>query len=589
MVDFLKLKHYFVLIALVVGTLTSFAQREKNYIILFDCTGSMRTNGLWKAAQSALDNNIALRTSIPESHFTVIPFGDTPYETCSFSNTEYSKKKQDIFKILETYIHQAKFTNISDVLKSGFKQTDPNKDNEIYLFTDGMPNGGDSSQKVAQTIEGWCANHRNAKLFYVALTKGVINPVIKQAIDGCPDASIVQCENGIVPIIANISNDVYTNLEELDNVVEMAFSLPGNFGLTSSSSDDLFNLNILGAKASNGKIKLQISAKGGLSTDKLHQSLQGKEHVFQTIIQCADRRIAITDPIVRIHVADEVPTKLLFAQGVDELHAEANNWYDSFLWNDAASDGKVTWDLFPVFKNELENSRLVLKFQAPDGQSDDFRAWFNGQPVSNGSKINIEPNHPAVLEVQFNHNASTGRRYFSLMPASIVELDFINGQPTNAYKGTSLKTDYNVVWNPLKTLLFWFAIALIACLLLWFLIFKRIFFPTIKMGKVTFTGPGSYYASKRIKGARKVVLSSKRKSQNIFSRIFTGEIRFIKADHFSPELAIIPAGGKKKVKLRPGKKAANPWEIYPSSIFSQYDKGLITNRTSNEKSEMEFD
>lgn len=581
-------KYMLMLIAFTLGTLTTMAQLEKNYIYIFDCTGSMRNNGLWETAQTALDNNISLRASIPGTHFSVIPFGDNPYEPFAFSNSEYIAKKSNITKSFDTYIHQAKFTNISDALKSGFSHVNPNKENEIYLFTDGMPEGSDTPQKVAQTINEWCANHRKTKLFYVALTKGVINSVIRQAIDACPDASIVQCENGIVPVITDISSDIYTNLEELDSAVEMSFSIPGNLDLTSSASDDLFQFNIVDNKASNGTVRIRISPKGALSIEQLHQTLQGGEYEFPATIQCEDSRFVIANPIVNVHILDEVPSKLTIAQGVDELHADGVKWHDSFLWSDAVPERKVVWDLTPVFKNELQSSRLGLKFQVADGQSNDFHAWYNGEPISNGSTIRIVPNQPAVLEVQFNHDAVTGMRYFSLVPTTVDCLDFINEQPNNNYNGTSLRTDYKVGWNPLKTFMFGLFIVLLAVLILWFVILKQIFFPVIKMGMVTLTGPGTYYASKKIKGARKVVLTSKRKTQNIFSRFFTGEIRFIKADHFTHEMSIVPAGCKKKVKLRSEGKSNNPWEIYPASIFDQYDTGSLTNRTTNENSEIEF-
>lgn len=589
MVYSLKLKYLLVILPLVFGTLTSLAQREKNYIYLFDCTGSMHTNGLWNAAQFALDKNIALRTAIPGSCFTVIPFGDKPYGIFSFINTNYLNKKTDIFNSFDTCVKKAKFTNITDVLNSGFKQIDSNKDNEIYLFTDGIPNGVDSPEKVAKTIGAWCVDHRNVKLFYVALTNGVINPEIKQAIDACPDASIVQCEDGIVPVITDISNDVYTNLEELANVIEMSFSVPGNYNLTSYSSDKLFDFSIVDAKVSNGKIRVKISPKKNLSIDELHQVLQGNDYEFQAIIQCADKHYVIANPTVNIHVSDEVPVKLTIAKGVGELKAKDVEWYDTFLWSAAAPDDTVVWNLMPVFKNEFQNSRLTIKFQAGEGQSNnDFQAWFNKQPISDGSTIKIVPDQPAVLEVLFTHNATTGKRYFSLIPISITGLDFINEQPSDNYKGTSLRTNYSIYWNPLKMLLLWLAIVLISCLLLWFVVFKRIFFPAIKISRVVFIGPDSYFVSKRIKGARKVVLSSKRKTQNIFSRIFTGEIRYIKADHFSPELSIVPIGAKKKVKLRSDGDTVNSWDIYPSSIFSQYDEGIIKNRTTTKQSKIEF-
>lgn len=584
----IKFKSLFTLIVLLLGTLNLSAQREKNYIYLFDCTWSMKNNGLWDPAQSALDNNIALRASIPGSHFTVIPFGDNPYEVFSFDNGNYAANKQDIRNTFEKYINQAKFTNISDVLKSGFQKVDSKKDNEIYLFTDGMPNNTDSPSRVAQTIRDWCANHRNSKLYYVALTKGVINPVIKQAIDECSDASIVQCENGVIPIITTVSNDIYTNLEELVYGIETSFSIPGNYSISASSTDSHFDASVIGNKASNGKFTLRISSKENLTTDQLHQLLQGEEYEFPVTVSCSDKRFTIVNPIINVHVSDEVPSKLTLAGGVDEIQTNGVKWYDSFLWSNAAPDKKVAWDLAPVFKNELHNSRLELRFSIPEGETNDFQAWYNGHAISNGQTISICPNQPALLEVQFNHDAKTGKRYFSLKPSRIDSLNFINDKPAEEFQGTSLRTDYNVGWNPLKTFLFWLGIILIVALILWFAILGRIFFPPIKMSKITITGPGSYYSSKKIKGARKVILTSKRKSQNIFSRIFTGEIKYINAEHLSPELSIVPAVGKKKVKLSSESKQKNPWEIYPSSIFGQYEKGTMTNKVSNDKSDIEF-
>lgn len=548
----------------------------------------MKKNGLWAPAQFALDKNIALRASIPGSHFTVIPFGDNPYQVFSFVNGNYAANKQDISSAFEKYINQAKYTNISDVLKSGFHHVDNNKDNEIYLFTDGMPNNTDSPQKVAQTIREWCSNHRNSKLFYVALTQGVINPVIKQAIDDCSDASIVQCENGVIPVITSVQNDIYTNLEELDKGIETSFSIPGNYGISASSVDSHFDALVVGNKTSNGKFTLRITSKENLTIDQMHQLLQGEEYEFPITVSCDDKRFTIVNPIINVHVSDEVPSKLTLAGGVDEIQTDGVKWYNSFLWSDAAQDNKVVWDLAPVFKNELQNSKLDLKFCIPEGETNDFQTWYNGHEINNGQIITICPNQPAILEIQFNHDANTGKRYFSLVPSRIDSLNFINEKPDEEYQGTSLRTDYNIVWNPLKTFLFWLGIILLAALVLWFVILKRIFFPTIKMGKITITGPGSYYSSKKIKGARKVLLTHKRKSQNIFSRIFTGEIKFIKADHLTPELSIVPAGGKKKVKLRSETKQNNSWEMYPSSIFGQYEKGTLTNKVSSEKSEIEF-
>lgn len=566
----------------------SFGQREKNNIYLFDCTWSMKTNGLWAPAKAALDATITTQSAIPGSRFCVIPFGDTPHQSFEFDSSNHNDKKAEITKALDNYINQEKFTRISDVLEAGFKKVDANKENKIYLLTDGLPNGGDSPQKVARTITNWCGNHRNCRLFYVALKNDVINPEIQQAIDACPDAFIVQCKNKVIPQIADISSDVYTNLEELQSKREIPFSIPGRHDLRVESEDPMFDVIIDNKSARDGKIMISLSPKDGLDKGKIHQNLQGGAYEFSARLQCVDERYFIANPDITIHVTDEVPSKLTIAQGKDGMETDGISWYDSFLWSGAADEKSISWNLAPVFANEYPDSRLDLKFQSADEHTDDFHVWFNGQQISNGSTIRIQPGKPALLEVRFMHTASTGSRYFTLTPAASDGIDLINERPSEEYEGLSLRTEYSIGWNPLKTLLFWLAIIVLAALIVWLLILRRIFFPPIKVGKVSFAGPGSYYASKRIKGARKVILTSKRKSQNILSRIFTGEIRFVRAEHFSPELSIEPAPGKRKVIFRSEGKAVGVWEMYPSSTFGQDDNGKITNRVSKETTEVEF-
>lgn len=576
-------KYLVILLFVLISVPLSLAQREKNNIYLFDCTGSMKTNQLWEPAKAAIDATVTTQAQIPSSQFSIIPFGDNPYENIRFTSLQYKDNKKSIESAFNKYIAQAKFTHISDVLNEGFQMVDPNKENKIYLLTDGMPNGGDTPQKVAETIMAWCANHRNTRLFYVALTNGVINPVIQNAINSCSDAFIVQCEDKVIPQIADISSEIYTNLEELASPKEAYFSIPGKYALNVECDDSLFNVNIAGNSTENGKIKISLSPK----KCNLHQILQGQEYTFNAKIQCADKRYFIANPNLTVHVSDETPSTLSLAQGLEELRADEVEWYGSFLWSDAKEAQKIVWDLSPVFKNELMNSKVVLKLESGD-KLNDYQVWYNGNAIDSDGRIEVMPDSPAVLEMQFNHDAREGKRYFSLKPLSINGIDFINEQPEDNYEGTSLRTRYDVVWNPLKLLLAWIAAVIVALLVLWFLIFRRIFFPTIKMSKVTLSGPGSYYTSKKIKGARKVILTSKKRTQNIFSRIFTGEIRYIRNEFFAPELSILPAGGKKKVKIGVEKVVSRDWDIAPATIFAQYQKGILINNLSKEKSEIEF-
>lgn len=585
-----KIHSYFfsILIALFF-VLPASAQRENNFIYIFDCTGSMQSKHLWGPAKAALNKTIETQASIPGSQFSVIPFGDNPYKTVSFSNSDFKTNLSNLDNDFNKFIKEAKYTNISSALTSAFSRIDPNKENKIYLLTDGTPNGGDSSEKVAQTIAAFCGKHKNTRLFYVALTNGVINPTIRNAIDECKDAFIVQCENNVIPQIADISSDVYTNLEELSMPKSVSFSLPGEYNVKVISSDDLFNISVDGNKASNGKILIHLSPKGNRSTSQLHQMMQGSDYIFPIRIECTDKSYYIANPQVNIHVADKIPASLIFGNSEHEVAADAVNWYDSFLWWNAAEDKAAVWDLAPEFKNQLASSSLALKFNPADNQPFDFKAWYNDKPLSNGDIIHIIPNQPAIIKIQFNHDAEEGKRYFTLTPATVTDLNLINNQPSDDYSGTSLRTKYNVGWNPLKTILFWLVISILAAIILWFVILRRIIFPAIKLPKVEFIGPDSFYLSKRIKGARKIVLTSKKQSQNIISRLFTGEIRYVKGEIFTAEICILPVGSKKKVKLTSASQSMdNGWDFSPASIFSQYDKGEMINRATSKKTKLEF-
>ena len=579
------------IIMLLSGTSVASAQREKNNIYLFDCTYSMKTNHLWDPAKNTLHATIATQKAIPGSQFTVIPFEVKPFGPVTFDSKGYDARKEaEIDKTLEGIINHHTYTNITEALKEGFRHVDPNKENKIYLLTDGQPDGGDTPEKVAQTIAEWCASHRNCRLFYVALKNGVVNPVIRDAIAACDDAFVVECQDGVIPQIADVyPDDIYTNLEELSRPLEVAFSLPGNHDLEVCCNDTLFDVSVADSRSAGGKIKFMISPKNGLTVASLHRDFQGEDYEFPVTVRTVDPAYFIANPEVTVHVSDGIPAALTLGGGADALLVVPGvSWYDSFLWSDAAPDINTTMDLTPVFSNQLNNSRLNLRLVVDDGSENDFTARYNGKPVGNGSVITVTPDGPAILEVQFDHDAKTGKRYFDLVPQDFTSLDMINGQPADRYEGTQLIMEYDVTWNPLKTLLFWIGVIILFALLLWFVCLRRMFFPVIKVGKVEFTGPGSYYAAKRIKGARKVVLTSRRKSQNILSRIFTGEIRYVRADHFSPEISIMPAGTKKKVKVRSEGKADDMWDIMPAGIFGAYEKGSLIHRTTRQKFDIEF-
>ena len=107
----------------------------------------------------------------------------------------------------------------------------------------------------------------------------------------------------------------------------------------------------------------------------------------------------------------------------------------------------------------------------------------------------------------------------------------------------SLRSHYEVTWNPLKTILMWLCIIVIIALLLWFLLIKHLLFPTIGVKSIQINDP--YFSKVNVKGMRRVVFTNKTMKQGLLNRVFTGEILYKKHDIWISPLAF-EAGTKKK-------------------------------------------
>jgi hypothetical protein len=576
-------------VAVLMAVPFAMAQKERNNIYLFDSTNSMVIGGLLGPAKDALDTTI---TNLTDVAVTVIPFGDEPYKVFSFDSEKFAGKKAAIHNKIDSCITIATTTNISKALKAAFAKCDPKKDNKIYLLTDGQPNGSDSPKKVVDLIKQWCDNHKNTRLFYVALKEGVVPEDIQKAIDECDDAYVVQCTNKVIPQISDIDLQIHANINELNKKHTLLFS-EANCPLKVICSDSIFDATIVGGKAGpDGKIGVQLKARKGRDVGELHKLLKslikpGEDYRFTISITSGDPHYIVANPQVQVFMADHIQSRLSLAAEVDELAVDGASWYDSFLWSKASEPGEVEFDLAPEFSNvtALQTS-IALMLVPAEGEPSDYQCYFNGRKLEAEETFVIVPGSEAKLRVVFKTDAKTGKRYFNLRNRGSQNLDLVNGKSIDEFEGMTLRTKYSVNWNPLKTCLFWIAMAIIAALVLWFFLLRRMFYPTIKVKRIDFAGPGTYYGSKKIKGARKVVLTSKKQSQNIFSRIFTGEIRFLRAEHFIPEIEILPSGTKKKIRLHSLGKGDNAWDVTPSSILAPFDKATMTNRTTKETSEI---
>lgn len=209
-----------------------------------------------------------------------------------------------------------------------------------------------------------------------------------------------------------------------------------------------------------------------------------------------------------------------------------------------------------------DGATATLRITPADGEPADYTLYVDGEASADGV-VAVSGTHIPEVALIFDTDAREGKRHFNVTPERATGLDLVNGAPVAEHRAFTIRHEYDVEWNPLKTALFWLLIAIVAALVLWFAIVRPARYPAIKPAAVTLTGPGSFYSHKRIKHARRIVLTRHSRRQSTLSRIFTGTTLFIRSEHFTSDMTILPAS-KKKVRLR----CARGWVCTPSAVMA---------------------
>ncbi len=534
------------LLMLTVAVLQLLAQRERNYIYILDCSQSMLTDykvggrPLWDATLDYLKSDIDRQ--IPSSTINIVPFQGKVYDVTSCKKQDFDWTK--FYNQVKDYPQTRTGTNICAAWDKALTYQDPNKDNYLILLTDGEDNhqGVDA---VCKRIREWCEKIRYTYGYYVMLSNDAMNPKIVAEVERCKNMFLVNANDGIKPFGSVEKTDlVFNTLEPKD--ITIPFSAAGKFKAHIENSDPDFDVQLLENTIRDGRAVLRVTVKGNLSE---------LDNVLRLEPKIIGEDVNILNPDLNL-VVNNQPERLLSIISEEQDLGEAE-WYDSFLWSDAKTQDTLTVDLNAVFNQPAYESRSSVKLKVnsrdKDGNvkplSKDITLLLNGQTV-NDATLQMEPGVQSLLGIVFATDAEEGKHYMELstVPGSVINLERINEDIPSDYAVT-LRASYDVDTNPLKVFLIWLGIILFALLAVWFLILKPIMFPGINL-KTLQIESSPVYKNTTIKGCRKVVFTNKRQSQGIMSRIFTGEIKYVKDDLWDSEWYITP--GTKKDRVRAG-------------------------------------
>lgn len=491
---------------------------------------------IWKPTKDYLKTELGKHS--PGTTLHVIPFQGIVHPSFDFDAANFDDKKwKEIEEKIDGYVLNVTGTNICDAWEAMNRYIDSHKDNYIILLTDGKDTKNGMAA-VAKKLREWCGKYPNTYAFYVQLTEAAIDQEVAKAISICDNEFVVDASKGI-PVFGGFDNGliIYANTLNLDKTHKLIFSSAGKYTAHAVTSDPYFDVNIINNKIEGGIVPIQIVAKQPIS--QINTALP---QIYNFTFDVLSDEINIINPRVKVQMTNKPERTLEMLS--EETDIGKATWYDSFLFWGASSPDTLSVDLKTVFNEEAkkDGSAVVLQIIDSDG-GNDFLLFYNGKHLNN-SKITLRGNddEASILSIVFSPNAKEGKRYLSLNPITQQELDNINDQPVEQFQLT-LRSKYEVNWNPLKTILIWFGILILSALLSWFLLIKRFLYPTIKVKTIQINDP--YFSKVNVKGKRRVVFTNKKMEQSLFSRIFTGEILYKKHDIWTSPLAF-EAGAKKK-------------------------------------------
>lgn len=506
-----------------VSMICAYAQRERNYIYIVDCTKSMsgyqgKTPDIWVPTTDFLSRSIA---SAPDgSLINIVPFQNSAYPVITFQAKDYDAG--DLRMRLDKYISGAPTnTNICDPWISGEKLIDPHRDNYLILLTDGVDSDNGRKERFKTILAEFCGKYTNAHGFYVKLTpNAAIDSDIRKLIEICDQLHEITMSDGIKPFGAFTANEISVNTLMLPARVTVPFSDYGTYRATVSCTDPHIAVTLVGDRISGGKATLELKSKYGDDKEAIYHAIGEPEYRFPVTVDCDGCIIA--NPEIEIDVTNKEERIITLAEAAEEeTDLGKSDYYPAFLMCGAAGPDTLHLSLSPVLNDgaRSEGAKAHMQVTATDG-FDDYTLLIDGTPTPDG-RFELGDT-PVRLSIAFSPSTPQGKHYFDIRPYGPQQIDRINDHKIKDFC-LRMRTATTHSMNPLLVALIWAGIIIVIALILWFLVIKPQMYPRIRhIGYITVQKP--YYANIKVKGARKVILSDKAVRQSALNRLFTGPV-----------------------------------------------------------------
>ncbi|MDE6021961.1 MAG: hypothetical protein K2G13_00510, partial [Muribaculaceae bacterium] len=355
--------------------------------------------------------------------------------------------------------------------------------------------------------------------------------------------------------------------------ITIGFSNSGTFAADVQYAQNQFvTFSIKDNQISKGKVIVHVESKFGDNIEALNRAIGQPSIQFPILIKSDD--VIITNPEIDF-VFNTKPIRSLSIKVDDQktVHSSVEH-IKPFLWMKGNTQDTLRWDLAPEFNEQAKSDNGSVMFRIKsDGDLTDYAILYDGNAIPD-SIVEIMAEEKAILEVVVPARNKDEKVNLELIEMHSRNLDRINGERPDGIK-INLDGSYKARRSTVE-IVFWIICGLIALwLLLWFGFIRNQKYPKFKKGIITIQSP--YFANLKVKGYRKVVMSSRKREQGIFDKIWRGKILYHFNPEWSSEVEIVPSGKNMRFRCQSGEWISDPAPLW--TVGNVY-KVISTNDSS---------
>lgn len=442
------------------------AQRERNFIYIFDASQSMKNPvNVWKPTKNWLYENMM---QFNKGTATVVPFQDKAFPEHKFDlsllkENEIDRLWVDLDEQLDKIVQKRAKHDLCVAWTEAMKRVDNKKNNYLYILTNSTDDV-ENMERLSDMIRDWGnTKAENVYVFYIMLSDNAYDEQLASTIDSCPNIFLIRAKNQkIDPFGVFAPHEITVNIQEL-RPRRLPFSIGGSYPLRAESLDSL--LKVSATTIDHGYATFTVTPTDSAAIQK---RLKGRnEYRFDVVLRTKDSKLNLLTDTLHVNVVNK-PERVLYIQPhTPTLKAKVRHFHTLLFWKTNRPDTFLL-NLNEFMNDEArnKNATATMRISADSLSTDQYQLFVNGKLCEDFTFVLDSSNRPTRIGIVFADDVPHDTYTFTMETASSEQLDRITDTAPEIYFLT-LRARYETAWNPLV----WIAV-IVGALLFCYLAFR---------------------------------------------------------------------------------------------------------------------